>query len=59
MPLFHLDPDASGYGLPPLNVAPQATSRWRTLFTDAQIDAHLDRLQKTSRPTAAAGNLRH
>jgi len=46
IPLFHLDPDAPGYGLSPLDVAPQATSRWRALFTDAQIDAHLDRLQK-------------
>ncbi len=46
IPLFHLDPNAPGYGLSPLDVAPQATSRWRTLFTDAQIAAHLDRLQK-------------
>ena len=30
----------------PLDLAPQATSRWRALFTGAQIDAHLDRLQK-------------
>ena len=46
IPMFHLDPDTPGYGLSPLDVAPQATSRWRSLFTDAQIDAHLDRLQK-------------
>jgi hypothetical protein len=46
IPLFHLDPDAEGYGLSPLSIAPLATSRWRALFTDAQIDAHLDRLQK-------------
>jgi hypothetical protein len=46
IPLIHLDPDASGYGLSPLDLAPQATSRWRALFTGAQIDAHLDRLQK-------------
>jgi hypothetical protein len=46
IPLFHLDPDTPGYGLSPLDVAPQATSRWRALFTDAQIDAHLDRLHK-------------
>jgi hypothetical protein len=46
IPLFHLDPDTPGYGLSPLDVAPLATSRWRRLFTDAQIDAHLDRLQK-------------
>ena len=46
IPMFHLDPDAPGYGLSPLDMAPQATSRWRALFTDAQIGAHLDRLQK-------------
>jgi hypothetical protein len=47
IPMFHLDPDAPGYGLSPLDVAPQANSRWRKLFTDAQIDAHLDRLLKS------------
>jgi hypothetical protein len=46
IPLFHLDPDAPGYGLSPLSIAPQASSRWRDLFTDAQIGAHLDRVQK-------------
>jgi hypothetical protein len=46
IPLFHLDPDAPGYGLSPLDVAPQASSRWRVLFSDAQIGAHLDRVQK-------------
>jgi hypothetical protein len=46
IPLFHLDPDTPGYGLSPLDVAPQVSSRWRALFTDVQISAHLDRLQK-------------
>jgi hypothetical protein len=46
IPLFHLDPDAPGYGLSPLSIAPQASSRWRALFTDAQIGARLDRIQK-------------
>jgi hypothetical protein len=46
IPLFHLDPDAPGYGLSPLGVAPQASSRWRAMFTDAQIGAHLDWVQK-------------
>jgi hypothetical protein len=46
VPMIQLDPDATGYGLTPLDLAPLATSRWRALFTDAQIDAHLDRLQK-------------
>ena len=44
--MINLDPDAAEYGLSPLDLAPVATSRWRALFTDAQIDAHLDRLQK-------------
>jgi hypothetical protein len=42
--MFHLDPDAEGYGLTPLHLAPESGSRWRRLFTDAQIDGHLDRL---------------
>ena len=46
VPMIQLDPDATGYGLTPLDLAPLATSRWRALFTDAQLDAHLDRLQK-------------
>jgi hypothetical protein len=46
IPLFHLDPDTPGYGLSPLDIAPQASSPWRALFTDAQVSAHLDRLQK-------------
>ncbi len=45
LPMFKLDPDAEGYGLTPLDYAPLATSRWRDLFTQAQLDAHLDRLQ--------------
>jgi hypothetical protein len=45
--MLHLDPDAQGYGLTPLQLAPEAGSRWRTLFTDAQIDGHLDRLLKS------------
>ena len=42
--MFHLDPQTPGYGLSPLVVAPLAESRWRTLFTAAQIDAHLDHM---------------
>jgi len=44
--MFHLDPDAEGYGLTPLHLAPEAGSRWRSLFSDAQIGVHLDRLLK-------------
>lgn len=43
---FKLDADAEGYGLTPLDLAPLATSRWRSLFTGVQIEAHLDRLQR-------------
>jgi hypothetical protein len=45
--MFHLDPDAEGYGLTPLTLAPLADSRWRSLFTEAQIDGHLDRLMRS------------
>lgn len=41
---FQIDPDATGYGLNPLHVAPRADSPWRGLFTTAQIDGHLDKL---------------
>jgi hypothetical protein len=42
--MYHLDPDAPGYGLTPLRMAPAPDAPWRSLFTDAQIDGHLDRL---------------
>lgn len=45
-PMFQLDPDAEGYGLSPLNLAPAADSRWRSLFTDDQIGAFLDRAER-------------
>jgi hypothetical protein len=44
--MFHIDPHAEGYGLTPLAIAPQADSRWRSLFTEAQIDGHLERLME-------------
>jgi hypothetical protein len=47
---FRLDADAKGYGLTPLDLAPLATSRWRKLFPEAQIQAHLDRLQSDQQP---------
>lgn len=50
VPMFHLDPGAEGYGLSPLHLAPTATSRWRSLFTDEQIDGHLDKLQRSQQP---------
>jgi hypothetical protein len=43
---FHADADAEGYGLTPLHFAASPDSRWRQLFDDGQIDAHLDRLER-------------
>ncbi len=43
---FRLDPDDPGYGLSPLNIAPSADSRWRGLFSEEAISAHLDRLER-------------
>jgi hypothetical protein len=45
-PLFKLDPEAKGYGLSPLSYAPAADSRWRVLFSDEVISAHLDHLAR-------------
>jgi hypothetical protein len=42
--LFHLDPDAPGYGLSPLFVAPTADAPARRLFDEELLGAHLDRL---------------
>jgi hypothetical protein len=42
--MFSLDPEAEGYGVTPLDVAPEADSRWRSLFTSEQIEGHLGRL---------------
>ncbi|MGN6682067.1 MAG: hypothetical protein ACTHKL_30250 [Streptosporangiaceae bacterium] len=44
--MFQLDPDAEGYGLSPLSIAPAADSRWRALFSEEVITAHLDSLQR-------------
>jgi hypothetical protein len=47
---FRLDPDEPGYGLSPLSIAPAADSRWRVLFSEDVLDAHLDRLQRNQQP---------
>jgi hypothetical protein len=47
---FRLDPDDSGYGLSPLSIAPAADSRWRVLFSEEVLSAHLDRLQRDQQP---------
>ena len=50
VPGLKLDPGAEGYGLSPLHFAPTPESRWRELFTTAQIDAHLDNLEQAQQP---------
>ena len=47
---FRLDPDEPGYGLSPLSIAPAADSRWRVLFSEDVLNAHLDRLQRNQQP---------
>ena len=46
IPMFQLNPDATDYGLTPLALAPAADSRWRSLFAEDQLDAHLDKLAR-------------
>lgn len=45
-----LDPDDPSYGLSPLSFAPTPDSRWRGLFADELIDAHLDRMERGQEP---------
>lgn len=42
-----LDPD---YGLTPLDLAPDPASRWRSLFDDELVTAHLDQLLAEQQP---------
>jgi hypothetical protein len=44
-PMVRLDPDDTSYGLSPLAFAPSADSRWRSLFGDDVLQAHLDRME--------------
>jgi hypothetical protein len=48
--LFRSDPADESYGLSPLHFAPSPDSRWRDLFADTAIEAHLDRLQAEQQP---------
>lgn len=48
--MFKLDPDDTSYGLSPLSFAPLAGSRWRSLFADEVIEAHLDRAERDQQP---------
>jgi len=43
---FQLDPEAEGYGVTPLHYARTPDSPWRSLFDDATIDGHLDRMTR-------------
>jgi hypothetical protein len=45
--MFHANPDDEGYGLSPLFFAPMASSKWRSLFSEDMIQAHLDKLQSS------------
>lgn len=47
---FRADPDDPGYGLTPLHFAPSPRSPWRSLFDDAAIEGHLDRMQRDQQP---------
>jgi hypothetical protein len=42
---LRLDARDPAYGLTPLHYAPEPASRWRKLFSDDMIEAHLDRLE--------------
>ena len=46
---FLADPNDPSYGLTPLEFAPTPASRWRPLFDDDAINAHLDRLAAKQR----------
>ena len=48
--MYLADPDAGGYGLSPLTFAPAADSRWRGLFSEEMIQAHLDRMLRGQQP---------
>ncbi|MGC4937186.1 hypothetical protein [Kribbella sp. DT2] len=42
--MYRANADDPSYGVTPLHLAPTPDSRWRQLFTQEQIDGHLDRL---------------
>lgn len=50
VPMLQLGPQADGYGVSPLLLAPEPGARWRHLFTDEQIEGHLDKLQASQQP---------
>jgi hypothetical protein len=46
---FRADAADESYGLTPLAFAPAPDSRWRQLFDDTEVAAHLDRLERDQR----------
>ncbi|MFC0628935.1 hypothetical protein [Kribbella deserti] len=48
--LYRADADDPSYGVTPLWFAPTPSSLWRRLFTDEQIQGHLDRLERDQQP---------
>ena len=47
---YRADAADPSYGVTPLHFAPTPDSFWRQLFTDAQIEGHLDRLVQDQQP---------
>ncbi len=47
---FRADPADPEYGLTPLHLAPRPDSPWRRLFSDTDIDGHLDRMTRDQQP---------
>jgi len=47
---YRADAADPSYGVTPLHLAPTPDSFWRQLFTDAQLDGHLDRLIQDQQP---------
>lgn len=47
---YRADPQASHYGLTPLDFAPSPTSPWNRWFDDDLLDAHLNRLERDQQP---------
>ncbi len=48
--MYLSDPLDMGYGVTPLHIAPTPSSRWRSLFPDALVEGHLDRLERMQQP---------
>ncbi|MGH8993968.1 MAG: hypothetical protein ACRDZ7_20855 [Acidimicrobiia bacterium] len=48
--MFRADPADPSYGVSPLHFAPTPKSRWRSLFSDEQIEGHLERLVADQQP---------